>query len=397
MDDQADVAVASDTAVKRTVVERRNPWGWVTETRATYALKLLMIAVLAVYLGSFVVAFLERIHTIVSIVIASIFFAYLIYPVVNFLRKRMHLVLAIVLVYAAIFALVVSAGAFLVPRLADDVSSLVTHYPDLANQAQTFVNDPNNPILAHLPEGVRAEVIRIPERIADWFRVHGAEAVTHAMTIVIGTFAAVATFIIIPLFTAYILLDLDRLKNSLARVVPASRWEATLGFMREVDAIVGGFIRGQVFVALCVGTLLTIALLILHVRYAFLLGLAAAVGDLIPYIGAILVFVPAVTIALIGNGWVNAIILAVAFLLIYEVEGHLLAPTIVGTQVKLSPLVVLVAILVGAELGGIVGMLVAVPVAGVLRAIVLHMIGAAAPRRAAVADTAPLPANQEAP
>lgn len=370
---------------------RPNPWGWVTEARLTHALKVLMIAVLAVYLGSFVIAFLERIHTIVLLFVAAVFFAYLIYPIVHWLNRRMHIVFAILIVYVAILALVATAGAFLVPRLTDDVTQLVMHGPDLAQRVSAYVNDPNNPILARLPPAVRESVVAIPERVGEWFRVHGTQALQSAFTVLAGAFAAVATFIIIPLFTAYLLLDLERLKRSLERIVPASRWQNTLSFLAEIDAIVGGFIRGQVFVALCVGIGLTIVLLLLHVRYAFLLGVAATIGDLIPYVGAVLVFIPSVAIALITNGWVNALLVVVAFLIVYEIEGHLLAPMIVSTQVKLSPLIVLIAILVGAELGGILGMLVAVPIVGVLRALVLRMIGPG------LADKPPPSANPKSP
>lgn len=370
---------------------RPDPWEWVTDARLNRALKTLLVVVLALYLGSFVVAFLERIHTIVLLLVAAVFFAYLIYPPVRWLNRRMHLIAAIAIVYAVLLGIVAGVGAFLAPRLMDDASQLVAHYPDLAKEATNAINDPNNPLLSRLPPNVRNEVIAIPEQIAEWFRVHGTQALQSAFTLIAGAFAAVATFIIIPLFTAYLLLDLERLKGALSRIVPPRRWESTVSFLAEVDAIVGGFIRGQVLVAMCVGVMLTIVMLVLHVKYAFLLGLAAAVGDLIPYIGAILVFVPAVSIALIGNGWVNALILVVAFVLIYEVEGHLLGPAIVSTQVKLSPLVVLVAILVGAELAGVVGMVVAVPIAGVLRAILLRLLA----RR--VADTTAVPANPPTP
>jgi predicted PurR-regulated permease PerM len=88
---------------------------------------------------------------------------------------------------------------------------------------------------------------------------------------------------------------------------------------------------------------------------------------------------------------VNALIVAAVFVGIYEIEGHLIAPAIVSRQVKLTPLAVLLAVLIGAELGGIVGMLVAVPVMGVLRVIVLRMI--ARPAQA----PAPLGANEKAP
>jgi len=120
--------------------------------------------------------------------------------------------------------------------------------------------------------------------------------------------------------------------------------------------------------------MLTIALLILRVPYAFLLGLIAAIGDLVPYVGAVLTFIPAVAIALINNGWLNGVIVAAVFIGIYELEGHVIAPAIVSRQVKLTPLMVLLAVLIGAELGGIVGMLVAVPIAGVLRVLIVRAV-----------------------
>lgn len=387
MDREAHLAFPCDG---HDTVKAPNPWGWVTEERLTYALKLLLVIVLALYLGGLFLAFLDRIRAVVAIVIGSVFFAYLIYPLVTRLRRRVPLIAAIAIVYVGILAVVAIVGAFLVPRLTDDVTSLVAHYPQLVGQLNAALNDPNNPVVGYLPESLRGEVAKLPTQAVDWLRIHGIEAAGRAMTIVLGTFAAVATFVIIPLFTAYLLMDLERLRNGLERIVPPSRWQATLGFLQEIDRIIGGFVRGQILVALIVGLLLTIALLIMHVRYAFLLGLLAAVGDLIPYVGAVLVFVPAISIALLNNGWVNALIVAALFLAIYEVEGHLIAPTIVSSQVKLSPLIVLVAILVGGEVGGIVGMLVAVPIAGVLRAIVLRAI---APAKAPVVSGA----KQQAP
>jgi predicted PurR-regulated permease PerM len=106
-------------------------------------------------------------------------------------------------------------------------------------------------------------------------------------------------------------------------------------------------------------------------------GLLAVFGDLIPYVGAVLAAVPAVISAVLTNGWINALLVVAAFVLIYEAEGHLIAPNIVGKQVKLSAFVVVVALLIGAEVAGLFGMLIAVPVAGVLRVVTTRVIEAA--------------------
>ena len=391
VDDEAAVAVERNRALEPAVAAARNPWRGVTEARVTYALKLVLLIAVALYLGGMVVSFLVRIASVVYIVVGAIFFAYLIYPAVDRLRRRMPLIAAVLVVYLSIVILVAIAGWLIVPGVTNDVTALAHNYPQIAADISGYVNDPKNPLLSHLPPAAREELVKIPDEVVGWLQLHGAEAAGHALTIIIGTAAAIATFIIIPLLAAYILLDLDRMRTMMLRVVPASRWATALSFVQEVDHVIGGFIRGQLIVAACVGILLTIGLLILHVPYAFLLGLIAALGDLVPYVGAVLTFIPAVLIALINNGMVNALIVAAVFVGIYELEGHFIAPAIVSRQVKLTPLSVLLAVLIGAELGGILGMLVAVPIAGVLRVIVMRLI--ARPSQAPV----PLGANEKAP
>jgi predicted PurR-regulated permease PerM len=346
----------------------------VTEERLTYAVKLLLFAVLALYLASIAFAFLARIVGLVYIVVGAVFVAYLVYPIVRLLRRRMPLGVAIALVYLA-FAIVAALALWLViPGLANDVQAAVQNGPQLLAAFARYVDDPANPILAHAPPEVRTSLLGLPETSLRWLRTHGIETAGHAFGVVRGAVTLIATFVIIPLLSIYLIADAENLRAALARFVPADRLEGTQRFLVQIDAIVGGFIRGQLIVAATVGTILTIALLVLRVPYAFLLGLLSALGDLVPMVGAVLAFIPAVGIAFFANGWVNAAIVAAIFVTLFQLEGHVIQPMIVSSQVKLSPLIVLVAILIGAELGGIFGMLVAVPVAGVLRLAVLKLI-----------------------
>jgi len=348
-----------------------------TDERVTYALKLLMVLVLAAYLGQYLIGFFARIKGIVYILIGAVFLAYLIYPAVHWLARWMHRIYAILIIYAAIAVALVVAGIFLLPHLIDDVAALAHQTPAAIAAFNNALADPSDPVLGRLPPWMRAELVKVPEEAILWLKVHGIETVGHAMVLLMGTAVAVATFVIIPLITAYLLLDLENLRNGLATVVPAKRWQATLAFLHDVDHVIGGFIRGQLLVAAAVGVLVTVALLILRVPYAFVLGLIAAIGDLIPFVGAILAFVPAIATALFANGWVNALIVFGVFLAIFQIEGHVIAPNIVSKQVSLSPFIVLLALLVGGELSGLVGMLVAVPVAGVLRVIAMRVFAPA--------------------
>jgi predicted PurR-regulated permease PerM len=110
----------------------------------------------------------------------------------------------------------------------------------------------------------------------------------------------------------------------------------------------------------------------LHVKYALLIGVVAGIFDVIPFVGAFVGAIPAVTLAFLNDGWQHALIVAVVFGLIFQAEGHFIAPRIVSESVGLTPLTVIIAILIGNELLGIVGMFLAVPVGAALRVIVLH-------------------------
>lgn len=356
---------------------RRNPWRFMTEARVTYALKVLMLLVLAFYAGEFILEILGRLRSVVYIVIASIFLAYLIYPAVSRLRRRMPLVLAIVLVYAGIVLALGIVAIFIVPHVAVDVQMLVIRYPEFVDKYNSMLSNPNDPIAAHLPSWVRDELVRVPAQLVTWFKLRGLQAFGRIVLVLAGTLAIVALFIVVPVVTAYLLLDLDHLKTSLAAIVPAERWRATMSLLSEIDGVIGGFIRGQLLVALFVGVMITIALMLLHVPYPYLFGVLAFFGDLIPYVGAVLAFLPAFFSALLANGWLNAVFVTVAFVAIYEIEGHLIAPNVVGREVKLSALVVIIALLIGAEMAGLFGMLIAVPVAGVARIVVNRMVEAA--------------------
>lgn len=358
---------------------RRNPWSWVTEERLTYALKLLLVITLALYLSSFALNLLGRMFGLLYILVGAIFLAYLVYPAVHALRARLPAGLAIAIVYLALVALAAMSIYLIVPGITNDITSALRHAPQFAARYQDYVENPSDPVLSRLPADVQTSLLGVPALIGAWLQKHGLEAAGHALSLVRGAFAIIATFVIIPLLSIYLLADFDRLRASLLQMLPRDRWSGAQHLLGEIDGVIGGFVRGQLLVAVIVGVLLTVALLILHVPYAFLLGALAALGDLVPYVGAVLTFIPAVGIAAASNGWANALVVAAIFVGIYQLEGHIISPVVFSKQVKLTPLLVLLAVLVGAELGGIFGMLVAVPIAGVLRVILLHLTNQESP------------------
>ncbi len=350
-----------------------NPWKGLTDERVTFALKVLMVVVLAIYVGEFVVDALVRLKGVVYVLIGSIFFAYLIYPVVQWLRRRMPLVLAITVIYIGIILAIFIVGWFIVPRIGEESQTLMQRYPVIVTRLHDMITNPNDPVTVHLPTFLKNALAQLPDEVVAWIKEHGISSFGHFLTVLAGVAVLVATFVVIPLLTLYLLLDLDNLKLAVSSVVPEERWRATMRLLADFDRVIGGFVRGQMLVAVTVGILITLAMWLLHVPYPFILGLIAAVGDLVPYVGALVAYFPALLSAVINNGVLNAVFVTIAFVVIYECEGHFIAPNIVSKTVRLSPFAIMLAVLIGAELAGIVGALVAIPVVGVLRVIALRV------------------------
>jgi len=365
------------------------------ERRVTYALKVLaLISLAAVMLGA-VLAFVGRIPSVAAIVIGAVFFTYVVAPAVRRLSARVPLVWAIVIVYGAIAAVVGVVASVVLPALVSDVQELVKAMPSIVRNAQEFLSDPANPLVAHVPPPVRAYLATIPPQLARAAETYGGEAASRALGLLLSVFGIVATLVVIPVISIYLMIEApDLLRAFVAALPPRARPKAT-ALMGDLDKVLGGFIRGQITVGATIGTCIGIALLILHVKYAVLIGVVAGIFDVIPYVGALVGFVPAVTLAFFNDGWQHALLVAVVFVVIFQLEGHVIAPKIVSDSVGLSPLMVIVAILVGGELLGIAGMFLAVPIAAAIRVIVLQALPRA--RRPAASEPAPAAATAAQP
>lgn len=351
-------------------------WQWFTEERVSYWLKVLLLVVLAAYVAGGILTFLARIESITIIIIVAIFLAYVLYPAVRALNGRLPLIAAVLIVYAGLILVVAALVAFVLPGLSNDITAIAQGYPTAVNSLHAEMHQPTNSLTERMPHWLRETISGVPDQMSAWFVVHRYDAAMGALSVLATTMTALAGLIIVPVLSAYILLDSENLKRYFVALIPQAKRDGTLSILTELEEVIGGFIRGQLLVGASVGMLITIMLLVMHVPYAMLIGVAAAILDIVPYIGAVITFVPAVVLAFLTHGPANALIVAALFIGIFELEGHLIAPSIVSKTVSLSPLSVLLAILIGGELMGIVGMFIAVPIAGMLRVLAFHIVPA---------------------
>jgi predicted PurR-regulated permease PerM len=297
-------------------------------------------------------------HVIVWILI-SVFLALAMNPAVDFFQRHgiRRRGLAAGLTYVLVLGALAGIGALFVPTIVSQVSDFVGKVPD-------YVRD-----ITHGKGrlGFLETKYHIAERIRNAVHDGGAKRVLGlsgtAVSVTKGVITIVVGTITIAFLTFFMLLEGPKWVERTYALLPAEsrpRWRRVAN---DIYRTVGGYVTGNLLISLIAGVATTIVLLILGVPYAVALGLIVAILDLIPLAGATLAAIIIASVAFLHS--IPAGIIVIAFFVVYQqVENHLLQPIVYGRTVQLSPLVVLIAVLIGAELAGILGALGAIPVAG---------------------------------
>jgi predicted PurR-regulated permease PerM len=190
-----------------------------------------------------------------------------------------------------------------------------------------------------------------------------------------GVVRAIAWFVLTFMVAAYLLVDTARVMGFLRSLVPAEHRPEFDEVLLEIDRGLAGVIRGQLLICVVNGFLTTLGLFIFHVKYGLLLGIVAAAMSFIPVFGSILSSVPIVAVALAsgqdGFSLSTGLFMLLWIIGIHFIEANLLNPMIIGDAAKMHPVIVVFALLVGEETGGILGALVAVPTASIVQALFL--------------------------
>jgi predicted PurR-regulated permease PerM len=297
----------------------------------------------------------------------SAFITYLLHPVVERLHSRgIHRGIAVFIIYSLFFG-----GAGL--AIYKGIPAFVRQIRDLAENAPVFA--------AHYQEwvdNIQDETSRWPPAVKERIDASIASGETYIegiLTSILATLKgilnSVVTIAIIPFIAFYMLKDFELMKRSVWYMTP-SRWrDHGKEFLRDVDQSLGSYIRGQLLVCLVIGILATVFLFFAGMPYSLLLGSIVGITNVIPYFGPIIGAVPAVVIAATISMKMVILCLIIVFSLQF-LEGNILSPIIVGKSLHMHPLVIMFALIAGGEVGGIIGLVIAVPLLVVLKAAILH-------------------------
>ena len=302
-------------------------------------------------------------------IFVALFLALALNPAVDWFQRRgvRRRGLAVGLTYLAALAAIAALGATFIPTLVDQVR-------DFAQALPEYVRD----LTAGRGRlGFLEREYQIADRVREAVDDGGAGKLLGfsgtALAVTKGVITVVVATITIAFMTFFMLLEGPRWVDRFFSLVPEESQPRWRRVAHDIYRTVGGYVSGNLVISLIAGTLTTIVLLIMGVPYAVALGLIVALLDLIPLAGATIAAVLIGTIAFLHS--IPAGIVVVAFFLVYQqIENHFLQPVIYGRTVQLSPLAVLIAVLIGAELAGVLGALAAIPVAGSLQVVIRDLL-----------------------
>jgi predicted PurR-regulated permease PerM len=367
------------------------------ERRVTYWLKTLGLIAVSIYLLVGTLQFLGNIRATAMLVVVSVFFAYLIFPLVRALNVRLPLGWSIVIVYVALVIVGLAILQLLVPPLVSDTQDAIKTFPSVLDRATLIAQDPNNVYVRWLPPAERVYIATIPAQVAAFFHTNALDTASKTLSVLLSTVSVLGTAIVVPVLTAYMLLDAENLKSGFLGLLAPKHRAKTEDVIAALDEVVGGFIRGQLIDGSILGAMLTVGLFFTHVPYALLIGVVSGALNFIPYAGALIAFVPAVLLALAYGGVQHAIVVAVVIVIIHQIDGNLISPRVLKDNVGLSPFWIVISILAGSELFGLIGTFLAVPVAAMLRVLREQLLPGPVSRAVAAPGLTPEPLVESRP
>ena len=301
--------------------------------------------------------------------------AYLLDPVTDRLESlKISRTFAVLVLMAGVFSLVTGIGLLVFPLLKLQAEHLVSNLPNYIAIMQEWMH----PLL-----GVVGEPEKIQEILNRELLKIGElplKVISSITSILWGSVAGLFSFIlflanlvIIPVVMFYLLRDYDLINKKMLSFVPARTREQVLSLIKEIDGVLADFVRGQLMVGLIMAGLYSIGLFFCGTPMSLFIGLLAGLASLVPYLGLVFGFVPAAILTFMQTqDWVLVFGVAGVFAVVQGLEGMIITPRIVGEKIGLHPVAIILAVLLGAEFFGLVGVIVSVPVAAALNVLFTH-------------------------
>ena len=324
------------------------------EKRITFDVSYATFVRIIIILAALFLIYLLR--EIILILFLAVILAAAITPLIEWLsKKKIPRVAGIILIYAVMAGIIALAIGVLVPPMANQIAQLQSNLPQYFETLSKFFEKVQTP---QIKEGILGGLQSSVETLG----IQLSKAAGGLYQAVANIFTAILTTLIIIVLSIYFTLQKDALEKFVKSVTPFKYQAYVLSLLDRIQRKMGNWLRGQVALCLAIGVTCFIGLSILRVNYALALGAFAGITEIIPYLGPIIGAIPAVILAFTQAPWLGIAVI-ILYIVVQQLENHILVPNIMGKAVGLNPIVVILIVLVGGKLAGILGAVIAVPIA----------------------------------
>ncbi len=359
--------------VVRTAAKAAVEASW-TQTRVILRVILIGLAV------AVTIWIILKLSGLILLLILSIFFAYLVSPLVEFLRRPIRIrgrervmprVAAIALGYLIIIGAVFVAVSVLVPRLGNQFPEFAQqargYWKDLGTTTQRFNDYLQQRVPAPVMEIINKETPHIVERISATVSV----GIEHML----GWFGYIPWLILIPILSFFFLKDAEEFRRSVLQMLPRGRWRWRGDeFFQDISSTLAAYVRAQLTACLFIGVICSIGFYLLGLPSPLVLGFIAGVFEFVPLIGPLLIALIAAIVAMLNSGPFSALMVLLFLGVLRVVQDYIIYPRLIGQGIHLHPLAVIIAILGGAELAGVAGVFLAIPAVAILTVSYRHWL-----------------------
>ena len=318
-------------------------------------------------------ALLYYVRDVVLVILASVVIASATEPATLWLKKyNISRLIAVIVVYVCTAGVLAGIFYFLIPPLLSDASNLLSKLPEYLSHVPFWNPAPETLTTITQSSAVQTFSSAIPSSFSFGDALSNIQsAISSAnqglLNAVSGIFGGLLSFILVVVLSFYLAVQEDGVQDFLKVIVPVRNQKYVLDLWKRSQLKIGLWMQGQVLLGLLIAILVYLGLTIFKVKNALLLAILAGLFELIPVFGPILSAIPAVIAAIFDGGGITKGLLVVGlYLIIQQFENHLIYPLVVRKIVGVSPIVVILAFIVGGKLAGFLGILLSVPVASAL-------------------------------
>ncbi len=316
---------------------------------------------------------LGRVNALLAPVVVATALLYMLNPFVTRASSRgLHRLVSSVLAFLVLIGGLVLLGFLVIPRISEQAGQFATDFPTIYEDSATQVEDLADSVGVTIDAWSYDEVERFvndPENQDQFF----SAAFDRLGAVTSGVLEVILVFFLAPVIAFYLLIDLPRIRDEAIALIPPAHREETLHVSRQLGTAVGGFLRGQLFVALIVGVLTSFGFWLIGLDFWLIIGMVAGFLNIIPFVGPWVGGALGVMVGLVTGSVTTAIWAAVVAFGVQQIDNNFVSPTVLRATVRLHPAVVILVLILGGALGGVWGLLLAVPATASVKIIAGHL------------------------